>query len=401
MKKRNLVTKVAIFVSIFIFAAIIPAYAGEVRGVTKDTIKIGFMTDMTGPAAANCLPWRDGLRDSFRYVNDQGGINGRKIKFLVEDDRYSIPISMAAYKKLIYKDEVLFTIGPSGTGASVALLSQINKEKVLAIVWSRAERMVVPAQKYIFNNVSTYTDMVKLIFDYIINDSKSKSKEPRIGFVCADNEFGKSGLDPARERAKSSGLKMEDVEFLDMAALDATSQILNLKRAKADYVIVHHAISQAVALLRDARRYAFNPAFIGTQTTCDDSTIGIAGRAAKGFITVQCFSSWHDKTPGMAKLREIALRYEPAEKARSFYYVEGWATPLFIADAIRRAGKDLNTESMITALESLKGFENGGITGPVTFGPDDHKALDYLKFFKADIDKKIFVPMSDWMKPKD
>jgi len=385
---------------IFLFTLeVSPGCATEVVGVTNDTIKIGFMTDLTGPAAANCIPWRDGLRNSFRYINEKGGINGRKIKFLVEDDRYSIPISMAAFKKLVYKDKVLFLMGPSGSGASVALFSQIKKEKIPAIVWSPSERMVVPTKKYVFNNVVTYTDNVKLIMDYIVKEQNAKT--PRISFVCSDNEFGKAGLYPARERAKFYGFKMVDEEFLDMAALDATSQVLNLKRAKTNYVIVHHAISQAVALLRDARKYGLKATIIGTMTACDDNVIRMAGNAAKNFVSVQCFASWYDDTPGVDEMKEITLRYKPKTKMHSFYYIEGWATPIILSEALKRAGENLNRENFMMALESIKNFDTRGITGPVTYGVDDHKALDHLKFFKADVDKKKLVSITDWMKPKD
>jgi len=400
MRKRNSICFLLAAVVILSFLLSAIGDAGEVRGVTSDTIKIGLIADLTGPTVANALPWRNGLRNSFRYhINEQGGINGRKIKFLVEDDRYSIPLSMAAFKKLVYKDKVLFLLGPSGSGQSVALFSQIKKEKIPTIVWSMSERMIKPTKRYIFNNVATYSDDVKIIISYIIKELKVRT--PRIGIVVADNEFGKGGLYPAREMLKSCGLNMADEEILDMGALDATSQVLNLKRAKVDYVIVHHAISPTVALLRDARKYGLKAHIFGTMAPCDDIVIEMAREAARGFVAVQCFASWYDDAPGAVKLREVTLRYEPKKKTRSFYYTYGWVTPIFLAEAIRRAGRDLNGESFIEAMESIKGFDTGGLTGPLTYGVDDHKAFDHLKFFKADLDKKRFVPVTGWMKPED
>ena len=108
MIKRSIIISTIISVSILFILRATPGYTGKVKRVIKDIIKIGFITDLTGPAAANCIPLRDGLRSSFRYINHQDGINGKVIRFLVEDDHYSIHQSMAALKKLVYKDKVLY-----------------------------------------------------------------------------------------------------------------------------------------------------------------------------------------------------------------------------------------------------------------------------------------------------
>ena len=90
--------------------------AEEVRGVRDDTIKIGTIMDMTGPAADNLMPYAIGVRNYFKYINDKGGINGRKVKVIVEDDRYTIPMAMAAFKKLVFKDKNCQSRGNADAG---------------------------------------------------------------------------------------------------------------------------------------------------------------------------------------------------------------------------------------------------------------------------------------------
>ncbi len=106
------------------------AYAEEARGVASDTVKIGFIMDQTGPIADTSLPITAGVRNYFQWINDQGGIHGRKIRVLVEDDRYSIPMAFAAFKKLVYKDKVLAILALGGTGQSTALFRSIEKERM-------------------------------------------------------------------------------------------------------------------------------------------------------------------------------------------------------------------------------------------------------------------------------
>ena len=108
-------------------------YAGEARGVTDDTIKIGFILDQTGPAAPIGIPVANATRTYFQNINDHGGINGRKVKIILEDDHYSIPGAIAAFKKLIFRDAALSILFTGGTGQTFALMNQIEKNKVPVI----------------------------------------------------------------------------------------------------------------------------------------------------------------------------------------------------------------------------------------------------------------------------
>ena len=105
-------------------------FSEEVRGVTDDEIVIGAIGDQTGPAASVGLPITEATKIYFRHINEMGGINGRKVRIIVEDDHYTIPGSVSAFKKLIYKDKVLSILYCGGTGQVLALMRQIEKHKV-------------------------------------------------------------------------------------------------------------------------------------------------------------------------------------------------------------------------------------------------------------------------------
>ncbi|MFH1625246.1 MAG: ABC transporter substrate-binding protein, partial [Pseudomonadota bacterium] len=103
--------------------------AKETRGVTNDTIKVGVIEDLTGPVSDSCKPIADGIKNYFLYTNDQGGINGRNVRVIIEDNRYSIPLTLASFKKLLHRDEV-FAMDSAPTGGVTALFSLIEKHKV-------------------------------------------------------------------------------------------------------------------------------------------------------------------------------------------------------------------------------------------------------------------------------
>jgi branched-chain amino acid transport system substrate-binding protein len=101
----------------------------------------------------------------------------------------------------------------------------------------------------------------------------------------------------------------------------------------------------------------------------------------------------------MKNIREIFLEYNPGEKPPPTIYQLGWYWGMIISEGLRRAGKDINGEKLIDAVETLKDFDTGGLCGPVTYTPESHKATDYCKIFKADVKKKRLVAVTDWVKP--
>ena len=371
-------------------------YSKEVRGVTDDTIKIGVIGDQTGPVVAILRPWTEGIRTYYRYINDQGGINGRKIKVTVEDDRYNIPLAVAAFKKLIYKDKVLAINGPSGTGMIHANLSLIEKAHVPVISLSLSTTMIKPLKRYVFIIGATYEDGMKIIINYIINNLKVKN--PRVAFVTADNEYGKNGRKAAKERLKHYKLELVDEEILNFGDLDATSQVLRLKRARPDYVILHENVGGAVALMRDAKKYKLHPTYFGGYAATQEDTIRLGKEASKNFIGTHYFNSWYENTPGMARLREISEGYFPGVKMKAKHYIEGWVGATVFVEAMKRAGKDLNYGSMVKEIEGIKDFDTKGLGAKISYGPNDHKASDQIRFFKTDIEKNIFVPITGWVK---
>ena len=402
MKGRGICLSVFVLtLSLIVILNAAPSFAGKVRGVTDDTLKIGVILDLTGPTATIQVQVVNAIRNYFRNLNDNGDINGRKVKLIIGDDRFSIPAAVAAFKKLVYRDKVFAIMGTGNTGASVALFSQFKKERILDINPSCSEIFVKPPKRYVFLFSATYQDGIRLIFDYIINDMKVK--KPRIAFVYSDNEMGKTGRVEARRLAKLNGFDLAGEEVLSPGALDATSQVLNLKKRKADYVIMHGYIGNTAALLRDSKKYGYNPTVLGTQGTCMSDVVKLAGSAAKKFITVHSVASWYDDNPGMATVRDITLKYKPGtdKPYRHRYYTVGWVMSIILHEGMKRAGKNIDGENVIEAMETIKNLDTKGISAPITYGPDDRKACDAIKFFKADVEKKLLVSLTGWKQTKE
>ena len=227
-----------------------------------------------------------------------------------------------------------------------------------------------------------------------------KAKAPKIAIVYPDVEFGKYGRDAAREMSLKFSLKLYE-EILAIGALDATSQILNLKRVKPDYIILHGPPSFAAVVMRDARKFGLSvKSFISTVWAIDEVTVKLAKKAAENLIGTSYLCTWYDKSPGAAEMREITLRLRPGKEKpfRIRLYTLGWVMALIMTEGVERAGKGLNSESMVESLESIKSLDTKGLCGPVSYGPNERYGMRYVKFYKTDIENNAIVPFTDWIR---
>ncbi|MDY7030965.1 MAG: ABC transporter substrate-binding protein [Thermodesulfobacteriota bacterium] len=372
-------------------------YAHEIPGVTEESIKVGAILDQTGPAAIVSVPATQAIQSYFRHLNDQGGINGRKIKLLVEDDRYTIPMALSAFKKLVFKDKVFILMGPTSSSALTALSRSIHKEKIPLLSLISPEITVKPFKRYMFIIQDIYPGQMNVLIDYILKDLNPK--EPRIGLVYPDNEAGKVDLESALKRLKSYNLAPVSKQVLNTEAIDASSQVMNLKRDKVNHIILPGS-TPAFVLLRDLKKYGLHVPVFGSYSLCSEEVIELVGDAAKQFFAVNAANSWYDKGPGPAKMREITLRYHPGTEKpyRGKVYTLAWVLAMMTAEGLKRTGPDLNREAFIDAMETIRNFDTGGLTGPINYSSTSHKGGNTWRIFRADPSTRKFIPLTEWRK---
>ncbi|MDY7032108.1 MAG: ABC transporter substrate-binding protein, partial [Thermodesulfobacteriota bacterium] len=348
--RKTLSMTVLGFICVIVTAS--SGYAEEVRGVTSDTIKIGGMVDMTGPLAETYKILIDGLKVYFGNVNDRGGVHGRKIKHILEDDRYSIPMALSAYKKLVFKDKVMALVpGASGLGHTHAIIPLAEKHKMPLIAGTNNVKYYKPARRYVFALLPFYEDQVKLIFEYIYKDLKAKN--PKIAVAYPDVGSGKVTLETSKKLAKLYGAGLVSETVISVMAGDFSSQIINLRRLKPDYVIIHGYPSNTMAFLRTARRFRFSSTFIVIQYGAVEETVRMSGKAARNMIGINCFSSWDDDSPGMVKLKRMTLKYLPDSRSQGRNFTQGWFGAMLVHEGLKNAGRDLDGETFVEGLQKI------------------------------------------------
>lgn len=397
MKMKGNILLAVIFTIVCMLSMASKGYSASAKGVTDTTIKIGGIFDLTGPLVTTIRPLVEALRNYTRYVNESGGIHGRKINLIIEDDRYTIPAAVAAFKKLVYRDEIFALIGPGSTGETRALTNQIVQHKLPAIPYAADRDVIEPYNRYLFLPLDTYENQIGIILDYIVETTKSK--KPRIVNACVDAGAKVPVLRGFKEWSKFFGLDVETV-MIPLNVLDTTPEVLTMKRAKVDYIIVTHTIPVAALLLKDSKRFGLNAKVFGTYSLTSEDVIGLAGKASKDFFGVHPYSSWYDDNPGTAEMRKITLGYHPGTEKpyRSKNYSGGWVGMKLLCEGIKRAGSDLNAEKFVDAMETIRNFDTKGICGFITYTSKSHEGLKYDKIFHADPESGKLIPITDWVK---
>jgi branched-chain amino acid transport system substrate-binding protein len=369
-------------------------------GVTGDTIKIGVVSDLTGPTAIGGIGMADGITSYFNELNEKGGIHGRKVQVIVEDCAYSPAKAVAAAKKLMTKDQIFALVSPWGTAPTTALFPIAKKENIpIAPACSLATSIYQPLKKNVFAVGTNYVDQSLLIVDYIIKDLKVK--QPKIALFCQDDDWGRDhykGLEIAQKKYNLPPVAMESYKY---DAVDFKTQVINLMRKKPDFVILASAIKSGAGFLKEAYKLKWKPTFIGSNTLGFIPTLKLAGAYGKGLLVLNIFAMPGEDIPGMKRLIAASKKYfgdkwMPATAKIHPYYVYGWINAMVFTEGAKRAGKELTREGLVKALEGIKGFDPEGLMGPVSYSSTSHGSPGFARMTKGDPESAKFVPLTEW-----
>ncbi|MEW6614315.1 MAG: ABC transporter substrate-binding protein [Thermodesulfobacteriota bacterium] len=390
-KERFFVLGIIVFFLITLMASSSPAES--TRGITDNTIQVGAIFDITGPLAGIFVPVSDGIRTYTRHVNDQGGINGRKIKLILEDDRYSIPLAVASFKKLLFRDKIMALLGPGSTGETSVLLRHIMEQKLPTIPVAADEQLV--DKRYTFVATDSYDNQVGIIFEWIVEESKPT--KPKIACLVLDIGAKVQFLKAVKKWSEFFGLDIPII-MTTLGAMDLTSEILLIKKEKPDYVIPLTGVDTIIKFIRDSKKLGLDTKVCATYTGINEDVVKGAKELADRAFGAHFYSSWYDDTPGMAELRKTTLKYYPGTEKpwRSKNYTVGWMLATLLYEGMKRAGKDLDNEKLVEGLETLKDFDTKGIGAPITYTPKNHAGIKANKIYRGDPATGKVIPISGW-----
>jgi branched-chain amino acid transport system substrate-binding protein len=365
--------------------------AGSARA---QEIKVGGLFDLTGITSDVGKPYAQGAQDAVAWTNENGGINGKKIKLIAVDYGYKIPEAVAAYKRLV-GDEKVIMINGWGTGDTLALKQFVNDEKIPYFSASFAGDLTDPKKTpYNFFVAPSYSDELRAWLSWVKADAKGKTA--KVAFFYGDNPYGKAPIEAGRRFCKENGIELVDEEIVPGNFQDATSQLLNMKQKGAEYAYINVTTTGVSLILRDAKKLGLATKFGSNPYGFSESLPAVAKEAAEGATGVMPHVPFGENVPGMKRLVDWHQKHHPGD-THDALYVRGWTYVLLWTEALKRADKagQLNGPGIKAATETLKNFDLGGLTANVTYSPDDHRPSTKTPIYQVQKGKLVKVAEFD------
>lgn len=354
---------------------IIGACGGDdevVPGVTDDEIILGTHTSLTGPIAVYSQI-ANTTAAYFEYINEtKGGVNGRKIKFIIEDDAYSPPKTVDLVRKLVEQDQVFAIVNGLGTPTHLQVVDYLRDRGVpdLFVGTGAIEWVKDPvARPNVFGSITNYVAAGVILGDYIAQNFAGQ----KLGLMRQNDDFGGDGITGIR-RGVGDALEIVGEETHEAVDADLNAQVDRLNAAGADVIAIWATPRQLSTAIKHARLdLDWDVPFVISAVSANEFSIGLSSpEVIEGTVSLALArQGWEVDDPGVAKHVEIILQYAGIENP-NFLTIYGQIIGELIEEALIRAGKDLTRESLIKAVESIQGFMCSVCLAPANMSSTDH-----------------------------
>lgn len=331
------------------------------------------MLSLTGTYAGLGGPEKNVIEMEVKRINDAGGINGRPLEVLIEDDATDEAKAVAAASKLIEQDNVIAIIGASGTGQTMAMRGDIQRAGVPQISLAGGTVVTGEFDPLVFQTPWSNT----LVVPFVLESIKSAG-HTKVGLISDTGGYGKDGRDVILAEAANAGVEIVSDQTFNPGDSDMTAQLTRINSANADALLIWNAGKEASIAVKGARDLRIDLPMFGGSGQARMEFIDGAGDASEGFVFGTGKSllpeNWGQGTPEYEAVTDFAARYE-AEYGSSPDIFAGHAfdAMLLLEDALKRAGDDPDPAAVRDALEATSGV--AGFGGRFTFSPTDHNGL--------------------------
>lgn len=359
-------------------------------GASDTEIKIGQTMPYSGPASSYGTIGR-AQQGFFKMINEQGGINGRKITLLSLDDGYNPAKTLEATRRLVEQDEVLAIFASLGTPTNSAIQAYLNQKKVPHLFlqtgagkWNDPKRF-----PWTMGWAPTYPLEGRIFAEHILRTNPNA----KIGILFQNDDFGKDYVNGIRARLGDKAASMI-VSQVSYEVTDATvdSQIVSLKASGADTFINACAPKFASQAIRKIAELGWKPAHYVTTVS---STIGTVLKPAGldksvGIMTTQYMKDATDKQwdndPGMLEYRAFMKKYHPEGDPGDPFNVQAFASAQTMAYVLRQAGDNLTRENILRISANLKGVRHETVLPGILISttPDDYGPLSTVVMSRFD-----------------
>ncbi|GEP58549.1 ABC transporter substrate-binding protein [Reyranella soli] len=342
------------------------AASAQTRGVTASEVTFGMHTDLSGVAATYGVSSSNGVKMRFDEINDAGGINGRKLKVIIEDQGYQVPKAVQACNKLINRDKVFAFVAPLGTPMNNACFKDqfaVGVPNLFPL--SAARSMYEPYERLKFYGAASYVDQVRSGIDYFV---KTKGKKA-VCVMYQDTDFGKEVLEGAELQTKKLGIKIAETTAHKPTDQDFTAPITKLRSAGCDLIVMGTIVRDSIVPYTTARKAGWTDVdFLGSAAVYDlvvGAAQGMEGFYGMGLTEMPYVDS------NVASVKKFVEDYKKKFNVDpNIGAVYGYVAADLAVQGVKNAGKDLTLDSFIKGMEAIKNYKDI-FNGPqVSFGPN-------------------------------
>lgn len=320
------------------------------QGVSKDEITLGSIQDLSGPLAGFGKQVRLGMLLAVDEINEQGGVNGRKLKLLVEDSGYDPKKAVLAAQKLVNQDKIFAMVAHIGTAQNMAAMPvQFAKNVPNFFPVTAAREMFEPHHRLKYAFAATYYDQMRTAVPVLVKEKGAK----KVCSMYQDDEFGLEVLRGAEAGLKTIGVEMAEKTSYKRGATDFSSQMSRLQSSGCDFVVLGTIIRETIGGIATARKLGFNPTFIGSSASYTDLIHKLGGKAMDGLYAAH--TAQHPYLDEASQpIRFWANKYKTKfNEDPTVFSVYGYTIINSFARAAGKAGPSLTVDSFVKAMDGM------------------------------------------------
>lgn len=363
-------------------------------GITDTEILVGSSLALGGHAGYLGTQIHHGALALIHEVNEQGGIHGRKLRLIAIDDGYDPPRCILNTQRLLVEEEVFCLFNYVGTPTTVKIIPLVEEARVPLIgMFTGANALREPLHRYLINVRASYYQETGAAVRYFVEELAVK----RIAVFYQYDAYGFDGLRGTELALKSYGLVPSATGTYIRGTLDVEEGLEKIAASGAEAVVMIGTYEPCARFIRLARGQDFHPIFYNVSFVGADELARRLGEAGEGVIVSQVVPppELSDRLPDLRGVKEyVALlkRYFPADRP-NFVGLEGYVNARVLVEGLRRAGRNLDRDRFISAIESIRDLDIG-IANRLSFSPLDHQGLEQVYFTRIENGHFVLIDRS-------
>jgi branched-chain amino acid transport system substrate-binding protein len=375
---------------------LIACTCGANAASAQNSYVVGYITDLSGPLADSYTPTWEGFELYIKALNDRGGIGGKKVDVVLDDDGLKADRAVAAAKKQAERDNVVGIFGLSLSSTQGPVYAEMRKASVPVVTTFSGILDALPPSKPFSYSTGVVFEVAGEAIGELIKNIKPNGKVVGMTF---DSVGGRAAISHNKRMVESLGYTWDEVIF-PLTTSDFTPFAQAVAEKKPDIVVGHYGSGQNLGVIPALRRSGYTgPYVVASYGVTEDTVRQAAQRAGndQNVYYVTRYSTVYDVNPGVAEVAAAQKKYGTS-KPFSSMHITGWELGKFAEGALKACGWPCSREKLDQVIQTLKVDANGLTGGPIQMSPQDHYGPSYWRLYVWNDSARKMEPKSDWLK---